>query len=511
MKQNIMREAPILLPVFTTSVPLDFPSEGTFAFNKKTKKQLEVTVRINEQQYFNMNFLNHGGYIMACCRWAHVLDFTENGLDHIQMIIKRHFQKKYPVISSLYGQHTDTAEDIHISTIGFEGNPKEWYISMRIYGERFDDLMHGNPLINVTFASAVGNLCMASVDVFKEIMKSDAKQPKVLLKELTGIDKIDKNFDFGNYLDARNPDTGEIISTAREDGKTSGVELPEEIEIPQNLDKYPTNTYFSYFMKSLNDMEFVIFCNALYFEIKGKMVDLKKCSFFSDDDLDDMEKNVASLGDKVINGEDASTERLLITSTLFLIFSKMHTPLIEEKFHVKESAEGKLALELDGYFKKLIWRKWNTSYLEERMRQENETMAQVEADKAIVKQKSDEWKSIMEEMSFNAFLVFHSKMNELMKTKKATLIKYAFLDSKMLDDHKHYWAGTYYWHNKKYDERQYVLFRKNTEIIVTVFYEGILRGTLYGNDARTKYALKIKGIIVELMNTDWSAVNDNVR
>lgn len=70
----MMRNAPVILPVFTTSVPLDFPSAGTFAFNKKTNKQLEVTVRINEHQYFNMNFLNHDGYIMACCRWAHVLD-----------------------------------------------------------------------------------------------------------------------------------------------------------------------------------------------------------------------------------------------------------------------------------------------------------------------------------------------------------------------------------------------------------------------------------------------------
>lgn len=83
-----MREAPIILPVFTTSVPLDFPSEGTFAFNKKTHKQLEVTVRINEHQYFNMNFLNHDGYIMACCRWAHVLDFAENGYDRYEQIIK---------------------------------------------------------------------------------------------------------------------------------------------------------------------------------------------------------------------------------------------------------------------------------------------------------------------------------------------------------------------------------------------------------------------------------------
>lgn len=371
MKQNIKREAPILLPVFTTSVPLDFPSEGTFAFNKKTNRQLEVTVRINEHQYFNMNFLNHDGYIMACCRWAHVLDFTENGLDRIQMMIKCHFQKKYPVISSLYGQHTDTAEDIHISTIGFEGNPKEWYISMRIYGERFDDLMHGNPLMNVTFASAVGNLCMASVDVFKEIMKSDAKQPKVLLKELTGIDEIDKDFDFGNYLDARNPETGEIISTAREDGKASGVELPEEIEMPSCMETYPTHIYIPTFMKSLNEKEFVTFCNAIYFEIMSKQQDLIEFGFAKEREFQYLEDYVPAIGDKLIAGEEAKTERLLISSTIFLMMSSMRKSLYDEFYQVKDTGteKNKLAMELDGYVRKLIWRKWDTNYLEELVEQ----------------------------------------------------------------------------------------------------------------------------------------------
>ena len=506
-----MREAPIILPVFTTSVPLDFPSEGTFAFNKKTHKQLEVTVRINEHQYFNMDFLNHDGYIMACCRWAHVLDFAENGYDRYEQFIKKHFRKKYPVISSLYGQHTDTAEDIHISPIGFEGNPKEWYISMRIYGEKFDDLLHGNLLMNVAFASAVGNLCMASVDVFKEITKSDAKQPKVLLKELTGIDEIDKNFDFGNYLDARNPETGEIISTAREDGKASGVELPEEIEIPQNMEMYPVSTYLFFFTKTLKDMDFVIFSNALYFEIYGMMSKLKEYGFFTDEKLEELEKTVSILGDKVIAGEDAGTERLRITTIVYQITSKMRTPLLEEKYHVKETEEGKFAMELDGYIKKLIWRKWDTTYLEERMKQEDEVTAKVKADQALVKKKSEEWKAIMEGMSFNAFLLFHSKMNELMKTKKATLVKYGFLASEMLDNHKRYWASSYYWHNKKYDEYEYTTFRKQTEIIVTIFYEGILRGTQYGNHPRTKYALKIHSIIEELMNKDWSKVNNNIK
>ena len=44
----------------------------------------------------------------------------------------------------------------NISSVGFEGNPKEGFISMRIYGEKFDDLLHGNLLMNVAFASALG-------------------------------------------------------------------------------------------------------------------------------------------------------------------------------------------------------------------------------------------------------------------------------------------------------------------------------------------------------------------
>ena len=211
------------------------------------------------------------------------------------------------------------------------------------------------------------------------------------------------------------------------------------------------------------------------------------------------------------SGEDAGTERLRITTIVYQITSKMRTPLLEEKYHVKGTEEGKFALELDGYIKKLIWRKWDTTYLEERMKQEDEVTAKVEADQALVKKKSAEWKAIMEGMSFNAFLLFHSKMNELMKTKKASLIKYGFLATEMLDNHKRYWASSYYWHNKKYDEQEYMRYRKQTEIIVTIFYEGILRGTQYGNHPRTKYALKIHSIIEELMNKDWSKVNNNIK
>lgn len=103
-------------------------------------------------------------------------------------------------------------------------------------------------------------------------------------------------------------------------------------------------------------MDFVIFSNALYFEIYGMMRKLKEYGFFTDEKLDELEETVSILGDKVIAGEDAGTERLRITSTVYLITKKMRTPLLEEKYHVKETEEGKFAMELDGYIKKLIWR-----------------------------------------------------------------------------------------------------------------------------------------------------------
>lgn len=101
-------------------------------------------------------------------------------------------------------------------------------------------------------------------------------------------------------------------------------------------------------------MDFVVFSNALYFEINGVMRELKKYGFFTGEKLDELEKNVSILGDNVIAGKDAGTERLQIISTVYLMMSKMRTPLLEEKFHIKETEEGKFALELDGYIKKLI-------------------------------------------------------------------------------------------------------------------------------------------------------------
>ena len=505
-----MREAPIILPVFTTNVPLDFPIEGTFAFNKKTDRQLEVTVRINEHQHFNMDFLNHDGYIMACCRWGHVLDFSENGYDRYEKIIKRHFQKKYPVISSLYGQHTDTAEDIHISTIGFEGNPKEWYISMRIYGEKFEDLLHGNPLMNVEFASAVGNLCMASVDVFREIMKSDAKQPKALLKELTGIDEIDREFDFANYLDARNPETGEMISTARKDGKFLGVEMPEVIEMPEEEDMHPVSYMLNDFIKSLDDKEFVVFCNGLYFEIKSKEGILLDVDFVSESDMNTFEEFLTKMGDDILDNElHFQTERTLLSAIAMTLGLKMLHPFMDYWYKKDRSKKALLAFEMDGYIKKLMWRDWHTDYLKARVKSLETARKVVDLLDAEIKETVDKLRKLMQGMKYNAFMQFHVEIGDLMKSKKKTLLKYELLRENWYENHENYVVLTFLGHNS-HDEEKYQKCRKHAEEIVCLFYENLLNSKFVGIPAKRNYAAKIRKVIEEMMEEDWSNIQNGI-
>ena len=97
-------------------------------------------------------------------------------------------------------------------------------------------------------------------------------------------------------------------------------------------------------------------CDAVYLATEDEMI---------------FEKFRERFGDKLIAGEEAKTERLLLTSTVFLMMSSMRNSLYDELYQIKdtETEDNKLAMELDGYVRKLIWRNWDTNYLEELVEQ----------------------------------------------------------------------------------------------------------------------------------------------
>lgn len=130
------------------------------------------------------------------------------------VILSKPFRKKYPHIASVYGMHEDneTCEKPYLTTIGREGcgsargelnslklsrakagssvaqhQPKEWFLSMRLYDFDYAKLITYSPLDCPEVIEAIEELKKVSFAMMQEILRSDAKSPKLLMKELFGL------------------------------------------------------------------------------------------------------------------------------------------------------------------------------------------------------------------------------------------------------------------------------------------------------------------------------------
>lgn len=108
--------------------------------------------------------------------------------------VKRPFCKKYPTMANAFGQKVDKQGKSllvpYITTIGWEGQPKTWFINYNIYGLDFLDLAMYGPMVSDEYATAIGNFRDLCIKFFKEIMRSDAKSPKAKLKAYFGFDTL---------------------------------------------------------------------------------------------------------------------------------------------------------------------------------------------------------------------------------------------------------------------------------------------------------------------------------
>jgi hypothetical protein len=189
--------------------------------------------------YFN--FLEQNGYTQASCYWGNIFDFAQKAVIKREesrmysgfperkqtrpkiraaaepypgagyVLLSKPFRKKYPHIASVYGMHEDneTCEKPYLTTIGWEGcgsargelsslklsrakagssvaqhQPKEWFLSMRLYDFDYAKLITYSPLDCPEVIEAIDELKKVSLAMMQDILRSDAKSPKQLLKEL---------------------------------------------------------------------------------------------------------------------------------------------------------------------------------------------------------------------------------------------------------------------------------------------------------------------------------------
>lgn len=159
---------------------------------------MEVVEQLSAECYLVSYFLLQEDYIHAVCCWGDVLDFAWNGVeqspwdDYIE--VKKPFRKKYPHIAQAFGQKTDSRGELlpepYITTVGFDHQPKKWWINYKIYGLDFSELALYGPQSAEEYTVALGYFRKMSIRFFHEIMNSDAKKPKALMKEYFGLDSL---------------------------------------------------------------------------------------------------------------------------------------------------------------------------------------------------------------------------------------------------------------------------------------------------------------------------------
>ena len=209
------------LPALTQNPP-EMPEKGQlFAYKLVRPRIMEVSLCLSAERYLVCYFLMQEGYIHAVCNWGDVLDFVWNGVERLypgaeDYEVKRPFRKKYPAIARTFGQKVDANDKYlpapYITTIGFEQQPKTWFINYKVYGLNFADLALFGPIVDEEYATILGNFRDLCIKFFKEIMRSDAKKPKVLMKEYFGFDTLPVDNDFeglGICLDPRDSEAEE--------------------------------------------------------------------------------------------------------------------------------------------------------------------------------------------------------------------------------------------------------------------------------------------------------------
>lgn len=185
------------LPAFTKH-PAKYPAmkESYCATRLVRPRIFEITLPLEDNLYFIVYFIymEQHGYTQATCYWGNIFDFAQRaaaepypGAGYV--MLSKPFRKKYPHIAAVYGMHEDNEEGTkpYLTTIGWEGQPKEWYLSMRLYDFDYTKLITFSPLDCPEVIEAIDKLRKTALSMLSDIQRSDAKSPKLLVNELFGL------------------------------------------------------------------------------------------------------------------------------------------------------------------------------------------------------------------------------------------------------------------------------------------------------------------------------------
>ena len=182
------------LPAFTKHPAKYLPKKESYCATRLVRPRVfEITLPLEDNLYFIVyfNFLEQNGYTQATCYWGNIFDFAQKAaaepyLGAGYVMLSKPFRKKYPHVASVYGMQegNEDCTKPYLTTIGWEHQPKEWFLSVRLWDFDYAKLITYSPLDCPEVIEAIDELKKASLAMIRDIQRSDAKQPKLLMNEL---------------------------------------------------------------------------------------------------------------------------------------------------------------------------------------------------------------------------------------------------------------------------------------------------------------------------------------
>ena len=158
---------------------------------------IEAVFPLAEDLYMVSYFIMQKDCIIACCCLADLLDFVKNGVEQQGgvAVLKKHFRKKYPYLTSLYDIKPDSLGKWpsmpYLMTIAWESEEPRWYLTEKIYDGDFPSMVYYGVVNDQKALEVLFHFREALDKMWKELDKSDAKAPKARMKEYFGVDIID--------------------------------------------------------------------------------------------------------------------------------------------------------------------------------------------------------------------------------------------------------------------------------------------------------------------------------
>ena len=186
-----------------TKNPPRLPENDTLINSKLIRPGLIETVfLIAEDLYMVCYFIMQRDCIIACCCLGDLLDFVKNGVEQQggKAVLKKHFRKKYPFLTSLYDVKPDSFGKWpampYLMTIAWESEEPRWYLTEKIYDGDFPSMVYYGIVNDQKSLEVLFHFRETLDKMWKELDDSDAKLPKARMKEFFGIEKLE----IENYL-----------------------------------------------------------------------------------------------------------------------------------------------------------------------------------------------------------------------------------------------------------------------------------------------------------------------